>query len=212
MSINNNCIARGVYSHSQTSKFVCVKEYMFIRRDGKKCLVTRFCNETPYTLNSIKILLTELDSTGNVIRKSNLSYRSFFAGPDEVFCAGSGIVVSPKCVDFRITVISATSDKYVFKTRRGRVVTFYNKRAGLKVRRPADKSRPSKTSFRPESPRLAAFLAGVSLILAVGLAIVFVLFDTPKWQDKNDSSKETALVLTENLHTQDEVGVYNVEI
>ncbi len=202
MSINNNCIARGVYSHSQTGNFVSVKEYMFIRRDSKKCLVARFCNETPYVLTSIEILVTELDSAGSVINKSKITYRNILSMPSETFTVESGIVVSPKCVDFRIKVLSAVSDKYVHRVRRGKVVTSYNKRAGLKVRRPAPSEDDiKKSSYKPQSPRLAVFLAGVSLILAVALAVVFVLFDTPKKQDKDPLDSETATVLTENSHT-----------
>jgi hypothetical protein len=39
-------ISKSEYTHPQVGGFIVVKQYMFYRYQGKKCLMVRFANET----------------------------------------------------------------------------------------------------------------------------------------------------------------------
>ena len=69
---DNQLISKGEYKHYQIDNFISVKQYMFLRSNGKKCLTLRYKNDLGYKVNGFKFLLIQIDVNGNVIAKKKI--------------------------------------------------------------------------------------------------------------------------------------------
>ena len=180
MQKNNNCIAKGIYSHSQLNDFVSVREYIFLKHSDKKCLIFRFCNETALTLDSIEFLLIELNSSGNVINKTHVVYDGLDINPDDIFSSKNGLVVSKECVDFKIQFLSVSSGDYIYRVKRGKVYAHYDKRGVITAKRKTLRyGYVESKSHSLSCGRICGFFAVLSLIFSIGICS-FMLFRTEK--------------------------------
>lgn len=121
----NTILARGMYRHNQHSSFVCVREFMFVRKKEKKCLVLRFLNETDATLNTVEYTLKQLDIDGKVVDSSVITHSNLRAVSGKTFSPRTALVLKDECVDFRVEIIKATSGLYTYHLRGECVVVDY---------------------------------------------------------------------------------------
>ena len=125
MKIAEKIISKGEYTHNQVRHFVNVKQYIFLRRNGKKCLILRFSNDSDFVIDGMDIKIIQLDVNGNKIADSVFSSRIFYAAPGEIFSLTDGIEVEDNCVDFRLIFLKVNSSDYSYFLRNGEIVTIY---------------------------------------------------------------------------------------
>lgn len=121
----NAILARGMYRHNQHSSFVCVREFMFVRKKEKKCLILRFLNETDATLNAVEYTLNQLDIDGKVVDSSVIVHSNLRAHSGKTFSPRTALVLKDECVDFRIEMNKAMSGPYTYHLRGESVVVDY---------------------------------------------------------------------------------------
>ena len=168
---NNTYISKGAYQHPQINGFLSAREYMFLNEGGKKCLILRFFNETAHLINAFSFTLTELDNKGKEIKKTRVKYDELKLYPAESFSSTRGVIVSPECFDFRVTVNEIVSSPYVFRVKGGVVVPFYDRRLrNKKIKSTAVYCRTVSKSFKPGG--LFGFLSAVCVLLIIAIAVM----------------------------------------
>ncbi|MBE6547579.1 MAG: hypothetical protein E7667_01690 [Ruminococcaceae bacterium] len=118
-------ITKGHYEHSQIKGLVSVKQYIFARVKGKKCLILRFCNETDFKVNAINFVVLQLNAAGEIIDRTPVQYKDIVLLPGGVMSMNDGIVVSEKCADFKVQLISVQSGQYEYRVKDGDTVAVY---------------------------------------------------------------------------------------
>ena len=164
---------KGLYHHPQVSGFVSLKQYMIIENKGKKCLLLRFLNELKIPVNAIEFKLTQLDINGESLSSANVKAESMSMAPGSTYAMKTGIVLSDKCVDFKVTVISAYSSGYKYVLRNGTPMPTYD----LKRRKPKNAPRESTRSIATRITtrgRVAATFLSIVLILATAFLITYL--------------------------------------
>lgn len=162
-------ISKGEYKHYQIDNFVSVKQYIFLKADGKKCLTLRFTNSLGYTVNAFKFVLAQIDVQGNVIKKKKikLSNLVFESGTD--YTSDKGIIVDEKCVDFKIQMLCVYSDRYRYKLKNDKIALYFVPHKEWNYDESDDRQRPlkvvSKTKFKVRSVKFVALLVIAALIL-----------------------------------------------
>ena len=148
---DDKIVAKGIYRHTCLEHYVAPKQYIFVRRDGVKHLIVRYSNDTESTLDTISIVLTELNADGTVIKTRKLKHKNVGAEPGKSFSPHEGIPISDACVDFKIKVLEARSGKYVYRSRGGEVFVYYE-----------PKSEKTKKSERNQQEDIKVTRRGVS--------------------------------------------------
>ena len=174
MILNKDCISKGYYKHSGIEGFVSVKQYMFIRKKGKKCLIQRFSNDSDFVVNALEYIVTELDAEGNVIKTDRIRSSGFTAAPGTVFAPPSGVVVSEECVDFKIRFISCVSGKYKYLVRNGIAVPIYD-RLGYARKKRDNGFGYGEVSVKRDSSsakRLSVIIAAVAVAVMLTVAVI----------------------------------------
>lgn len=161
-------ISKGEYRHYQIDDFISVKQYIFLRTGEKKCLTLRFTNSLGCAVNSFKFLLVQMDIQGNVIGKKKVRINNIFFDDGTDYTSNKGIIVDEKCVDFKVQMLCAYSDRYRYKLKNNKIAIYYvphkkwnyeddsNYKAQVKVK--------SKTKFRTPSIRFFSFLVVIAMI------------------------------------------------
>ncbi len=164
---------KGLYHHPQAAGFVSLKQYMIVENKGKKCLMLRFFNEMQVPVGAIEFKLVQLDLHGNFLSSDTVKVDSMKMAPGATHAMKSGIVLSEKCVDFTVTVLSAQSNGYKYVLRRGIPMPTYDFRrsAGKNTPKESPRSVTSKISTRG---RIAASLLSVGIITATVILIIFL--------------------------------------
>ena len=127
MSSGQQYISKGFYNYSQLSGFVTVKNYIFIRQSGKKCLLLRFSNDLEYTVNSMAFTVIQMDAAGKVIENTKAKIEKLAFLPGSTLVSPKGIVVDENCTDFRVLFTDVHSDRYQYSVRNGQVAVQYIK-------------------------------------------------------------------------------------
>lgn len=125
MKIAEQIISKGEYTHNRIEHFVNVKQYIFLRKNGKKCLILRFSNDADFIIDGMDIKIIQLDVAGNKITDSTLSARGLYAAPGDIFSLTDGIEVEEGCVDFRLAFSKVNSSDYSYFPRNGEIVAVY---------------------------------------------------------------------------------------
>ena len=179
MTNKQQIISKGPYTHSQISNFLTVKQYIFLRKNGEKCLLLKFLNETDFFMNSVKFKLVQLNSEGKVICRQNVLLDGFNLGPGAEYMPSSRIVVNDKCADFKIVIDYVDSGYYRYRLRRGKVVSFYNppETRESKSLSSKDKDVFNVSSYRAEKRKSIAFIASVVAILISLFTVISCVVD-----------------------------------
>ena len=118
-------LEKGLYNHPKISGFLSVGQFIFTRKEGKKCLLLRFVNEAQFRIDGVEFTVIQLDLYGKKIGRTKIKYTDISVAPDGTFAPERGIIVSERCVDFYVQMrsVSSRSYKYVFKN--GEVASCY---------------------------------------------------------------------------------------
>ena len=140
-------------------------------------LLQRFYNETSLKLTDVEFDLVELDINGRVIQRRTFSYHNLSILPEKYFSIPEGIVVSSDCVDFKIARFSIASGRYVYRTKRGKIQTYYDRRNAdsEKERFSFAKSRLKVESYTPRFKMLYGATAALALLLSIACCL-YLLF------------------------------------
>ena len=122
---DNQLISKGEYKHYQIDNFISVKQYMFLRSNGKKCLTLRYKNDLGYKVNGFKFLLIQIDVNGNVIAKKKIKINNIGFYKGATYTCNKGIIVDEKCVDFKVQMLCVYSDRYRYKLKNDKVAVYY---------------------------------------------------------------------------------------
>ncbi len=179
MITDSQIISKGIYRYAQIDSFIAVKDYIFARREDKKCLFLRFVNNADYRITSMSFTVLQMNASGDMIGKINIDLDSQVINPGVSYTYGNGIVIDEYCSDFRVVFSCVRSDDYIYLVRDGRVTVNYDlPRERIRVGKPAKKS--FNSSFRTKKkrygrPRLAMFFAVCALILLLLFNSVYSL-------------------------------------
>ena len=162
---NKNYFKKGFYNRKQPDGYPMLKQYILLEKNGKRCLLLRFANETELSIDQMKFELTQLDDKGKVIKKSKVEYKNMRFYPERTYSSPSGIVVVDECVDFYIDVLYVVSGRYKYVARHGKAVATYDLRgySGSDVQK-SGRTKIKTAEMKPSSFRL---IAAISLILVI---------------------------------------------
>ena len=212
-------ISKGEYKHYQIDNFVSVKQYIFLKADGKKCLTLRFTNSLGYTVNAFKFVLAQIDVQGNVIKKKKIKLSNLVFESETDYTSDKGIIVDEKCVDFKVQMLCVYSDRYRYKLKNDKVAIYYVTRKGWKYEEDSAKDAEfkikNKTKFKPFSVRIIAVTAVVLLIILV-LSPIITFFTNRivtniKRLRKNAKAKKEAAKIAATSETEESSILEEVE-
>ena len=168
---NQNIIDKGFYNHQQQMDSMNLKQYIIVRKDGKKCLLLRFFNASNLRVNAMELVLTQKNLEGETIDTSAVSLDGIDVHPGETFTASEGIILNDKCADFTVTVNCLISGGYRYFDKSGRMIPHYDPNLGQK-KKPKKYGVISVNRKRFDSNPLPAVIAiAVMAIMAVICAI-----------------------------------------
>lgn len=194
-------ISKGEYRHYQIDNFISVKQYIFLRVNEKKCLVMRFTNSLGCKVNAFKFVLYQIDIKGNVICKKKIRVNNISLHDGRNYTSNKGIILDEKCVDFKVVMLCAYSDRYRYKLKNDKIAVYYvphkkwsyedsdNYKDTVKVK--------SKTKFRTGAVRLLAFLMILALILVALSPIIeyfgnIIIFNLKRILGEKKAAREAA--------------------
>ena len=180
MTQDSQIISKGLYVYSQIDDFIAVKDYIFSRSQGKKCLFLRFINYADYVVNSMSFTLIQLSSSGEELGHIDINCSKLDIRPGQSYACNNGIVVNEYCSDFKVIFSSVHSENYIYTVCNGRVAVSVDlPQQTLISGDPAKKPIHKAFSVKRRSfakPRLSVFLATVMLILMLALNVAYVLY------------------------------------
>ena len=212
-------ISKSEYSYPQVNGFIAVKQYMFYRYQGKKCLMVRFANETEYTMESLVFNLIQVDSKGGILSEKEYSCDDLKFEPRDIYAMEKGIVVEDRCVDIRIQVVCAISGKYQYTVNdEGNLLVHYDAEEDWSYRRHV----PSKVRHGiglSAKPKKAHSNGWLSFITAIAIILILLVNAWPYIKgflpgmspqaDAFDTKDVTAVALIDEKYVS---GVDYVEI
>ena len=125
MKEKQHVISKGPYTYPQINKFLTVKQYIFYRKEGQKCLLLKFMNDAEFFINEFRFKLIQLNSEGKTICSQNVLFEEISVPSGTAFTPTSRIVVDEKCSDFKIVFDYVDSGEFRYRIKRGKIVTFY---------------------------------------------------------------------------------------
>lgn len=173
-------IEKGSYTHPVPDGCIALKQYIFTKAQGKRCLLLRFVNESVHTVNAFEFVITELSSDGQVIGRSRISHSALSIPCGGTFSPPSGIVVHNNCASFRIRLVYFVSGAYKHVLKHGRAVAHYDPR-GYKASRP----KPSIYNYVEVTPIYTKGKRVFTLIAAVAVLLVMFSVISGKYRKSN---------------------------
>ena len=126
MNDNLQIISKGLYKGAVDKAFpVYVKEYIFTRKSGRKCLLLRFFNPSDLNVTAINFLLIQKNSYGEEIHREKISLEGIYCAAGKVFSPLACFFVQDVCVNFEVEMISAFSGEYEYKSENGEAFVRY---------------------------------------------------------------------------------------
>lgn len=120
-------ISKGLYKEPvDKDALIIVKQYIFARESGRKCLMLRFLNNSKSAINAFEFWLVQKNSEGFEIAESKIRLKDICVRPGEVFAPQQLFWVEDKCVDFDIKVIVVESGKYEYRRENGETFVRYS--------------------------------------------------------------------------------------
>lgn len=118
-------LEKGLYNHPKIPGYLSVGQFIFTRKEGKKCLLLRFVNEAEFRIDGVEFTVIQLDLYGKKIGRTKIKYTDINVAPDSTFAPERGIIVSEKCVDFYVQMRSVSSRSYRYVFKNGEVASCY---------------------------------------------------------------------------------------
>lgn len=114
MSVKKSIVvAKGEYQE-KCDCAVYPKQYVILKNDGKRYLSVRFMSTLSLPVTYIEFILFQLDVAGNVIKKNRIREDVSRTRANAPFAIPNGILLSERCVDFKIQPIRARCGRYVY--------------------------------------------------------------------------------------------------
>ena len=192
MAKNRNVLDKGTYNFHQEGAFLSVKQYMLVEREGKRCLLLRFVNESNMVIQAMEFTLVQLDGDGKVISSDRMTYDDLSVRPASEYALKTGIVLKAGCVNFRVQMAYAVSGEYKYLFKNGQAVEQYDPR-GYDLR-PQTVYRKGTISAKPKyarAGRLHGFIAFIGIVLILAACTLAVL----KTQSKFGTEREEVILL-----------------
>ena len=212
MAIAQQYIAKGLYQYSQISNLVSVKNYIFLRQNGKKCLLIRFSNDLDHIVDSMEFTVIQLDSAGKILEKTKVAYKNMRLMPGQNF-SSTGIVVNEFCTDFKVIFQSVISERYKYVVRQGQVVIYYLKKPteiiseGKQSYYAAYRSVNQKRFGKPRLASLAAVIAVILMLFVNGFRVYTDCFDY--YNNKNKVQNIQSSQISQNQEGSKVTYTYN---
>lgn len=193
MTFVRQYISKGFYQYPQISDFVSVKDYMFVRHNGKKCLMLRLVNDLGYTINTLAFTVVQMDAMGKVLDRTKLKHKNLNFAPGMTYVTSEALVVDEFCTDFRVIFTGARSESYKYTVRNGRIIIDYIKRTG-DITENSQAAEPVKGFSIQERvfgrPRLGTLVATLAAILLIGLCAFEMTSNYIAQADDSETSPE----------------------
>ena len=186
MAAEYEIISKGVYRRTQIENFVLVGEYMFVRKAGRRYLALKFENALDYKIDGMSFTLLQLNSTGEVLERTQVAYPELEVKSKEEFSHNSMIRLRADCSDFEIVFDEVRSGELIYTVNGGRAVARYDR-----IDPALDNIDSAEASRVPPLPkkhkhlmRLAALIAVIAMI---GANLIFLIGEI---SDENERRRE----------------------
>ena len=208
-------ISKGEYKHYQIENFISVKQYMFLRSNGKKCIALRYINNLEHKVNGFKFLLIQIDANGNVIAKKKIKINNIGFYKNAEYTCNKGIVVDEKCVDFKVQMLCVYSDRYRYKVKNDKIAIYYvshkNWAHEAEVERPNELKVRTKTKVKPISIGFIAIAVIIALVILVLSPIITyfvnkILGNSTKSDSKANKEEATSVAKIETSSVLEKVS------
>ena len=168
-------ISKGLYKGDVDKAFpIEVKEYIFARENGKKCLLLRFFNSSEINLTAISFWLIQKNSYGEKIRRKKITLEGIYAMSGKVFSPNERFWVDDICADFEVRMVSAFSGEYEYKAHDGEGFVRYpiNENKNVVIKRKTFCTQRSKINKKAKYMTLILVFA----IILIAFAIIWPFF------------------------------------
>ena len=174
MAAEYDIISKGVYRHTQIDDFVCVSQYSFLRKDGRRYLALRFENRLGGEINGMSFTLLQKNSTGELLERTPVSYPELAVGSGEEFSHESMVRVRPDCTDFEIVWGEVRSGELIYTVSGGRASARYDR-----IDPALDNVDSAEASRVPPTPKrhkhLMRFFALIAVIAIIAGNIFYLI-------------------------------------
>lgn len=120
-------ISKGLYKEpADKEALIVVKQYIFAREKGRKCLMLRFLNNSKTVITAFEFWLVQKNSEGMEIAETKIKVTDICAKAGEIFAPQKLFTVKDKCVDFDIRVVVVISGKYEYRRENGDTFVRYS--------------------------------------------------------------------------------------
>ena len=171
MAAEYDIISKNVYRYAQTDDFVCVSQYSFLRKDGRRYLALRFENRLGTKITGMSFTLLQKNSTGEVLERTPVSYPELEVESGAEFSHSSMIRVRPDCTDFEIIWDEVRSGELIYTVSGGRAVARYDR-----IDPALDNIDSAEASRVPPTPKRHKHLMRFFALIAVIAIIVGNIF------------------------------------
>jgi hypothetical protein len=200
MALEYEIISRGVYRHGQIENFILIGQYAFIRKSNKKYLALRFENELDTDIHSMSFTLIQLNSSGDVIERTHISYGEISVKAHTEFAHESVIRVRSDCSDFEIAFGEVRSSDLIYTVQGGRAVAKYNRIDPILDK--VDEVQASRIPPLPKKHRhIMRFVAFIA-VLAIACGNLFYLIGMIS--KENERRREESLNKYQNYQKYEE--------
>lgn len=177
MNANVQIISKGLYNGTlDNGSPMLIKEYVFARDKGRKCLMLRFLNALDVSVTAFKFKIIQKNSDGEKIAESKFSIDNIDCHAGELFSPNICFFVQEKCTDFDINIISVFSGAYEYRTNNGQGYICYSQK---EVVRPFAK-RGGSFVQRSRLNRKVKFSAAILVfaLFLISFAVIWPFYNT----------------------------------
>lgn len=186
---NFSIIAKGKYSHKQTSELLEITRYLIIRRKKGRVLLLDMNNRSDENLTAMELRIEQFDARGNSLGTATVKLDGLSVAKGE-FVLKKEISVHRACIDFRVKVLAVEYGNYAYRLGGADTFVTYEKEA---VRKPVDRKKMRKKlgnrNFLAKRRKLTIPLF-VSVFVALLLLIPPVITFTQTYVFDNNGEKE----------------------
>jgi len=126
MQTDAQMLSKGFYQYAQLNRFVTVKNYIFLRENGKKCLLLRFYNDMDYTVDRMEFTVVQMDAAGKVLERTPVVCKKLKFWSGSTYTMKDAIIVQELCNDFKIVFDEVRSDRYTYYVKDGKPVAYFD--------------------------------------------------------------------------------------
>ena len=195
---NFSIIAKGKYSHKQTSELLEVTRYLIVRKKKGRVLLLNLNNRSKENLTAMCLRIEQFDARGNSLGNTTVNVDALSVQNGE-FVLKKEIAVHRACIDFRADVLSVEYGNYVYRLGSEDTFVTYEKPV---QRTPVDKKKMRKKlgnrNFLAKRRKLSTPLF-VSLFLGVLLCLTpaFIFLQTVNFDNNRNQQFHLKNVLYE---------------